>query len=98
MTLVDEISAAETFRMIPVLQYAQPELRKQQAATNVNLDDVQTFVINGSRLHLLNLQQNYLQSMPGIQEIIAQGPGTAQTGMWYNADIFNLVHVKQLEG
>merc|ERR1712166_401425 len=42
MTLVDEISAAETFRMIPVLEYAQPELRKQQAATNVNLDDVET--------------------------------------------------------
>jgi len=98
MTLVDEISAAETFRMIPVLQYAQPELRKQQAATNVNLDDVETYVLNGSAVHLLNLQQNYCQSVNGVQEVIAQGPGSAKMKLWGDADIFNLVHVKQLEG
>merc|ERR1712166_180572 len=98
VTLVDDVSVAETFRVLPTLNYRDPNLKSKQLATNVNLPDNTTNVRNGTEIHLLNTQLNYVNMIRGVKEVLTQGPGTKRVSMWGSGDVFQLIHQKQLEG
>lgn len=98
VTLVDDITVAEVFRVLPVLKMTDPNIQRQQIATNTNLDDNVTNVMNGSKVHLLNNQLNYYNVVEGVTEVLSQGPGRKQLGLWETGDVFQVLHQKQLEG
>ena len=98
VTLVDDISVAEVFRVLPVHDNRDPNRKAQQIATNVNLDSNITNVRNGTKVYMINNQLNYVNVVKGVPEVLAQGPGRATTGLWGEADVFQIIHMKQLEG
>lgn len=98
VTLVDNVDVAEVFRVVSTLVYTDPNLKGRQTATNVNLGDNATNVVNGTSIHLLNNQLNYVNVVPGVKEVLTQGPGTTKLGLWGDGDVFQVIHQRQLEG
>jgi len=94
--LVDDVSLAEKFTVLPVQKHIKPKY--MPLSDNNNINEISNYVQNGSECHLLNTQLNYVQKVPGIDQIVTQGPGTRKKGMWRNGDVFQIHLKKMLEG
>ena len=89
---VDDISLAERFTALAVRTWINPPY--MPTADNENIEDFATYVQNGTNLHLLNTQLNFINKVPGIIRLTSHGPGTRKKGMWKDGDIFQ-IHVKK---
>ena len=67
-------------------------------ADNENIDDFDTYVKNGTNLHLLNTQLNFINKVPGIARVVSHGLGKKQKGMWKDGDLFQIHLKKAYEG
>jgi len=90
-----EVDRSTQLRVLPVFTNYQPHLNP--VATNDNLQDENTYVKNGTKIHLLNNQQNFMQKIANVPKVVMQGPGTSKKGMWKDSDIFQLLMLKRLE-
>merc|ERR1711907_10080 len=92
---INNVSVAERFRVLPVFDNYKPFLNP--IARNENLEDESTYVKNGTKIHMLNNQLNYMQKIKNFPKIVLHGPGTKKLGMWKDSDIFQLIMLKQFE-
>jgi len=92
---VDEIHRAERFRILPVFNFYQPDANP--IATNENLEDSETYIKNGTLVHMINTQLNYVQKIENLDKIYFQGPGKSKKNLWKKSDIFQFVMLKPFE-
>ena len=93
--LVDEVARAESFRMLPVFKWIKPHINP--TADNDNMEDATTYVNNGTKLHFLNKEQNFLNKVEGIDKPVVHGVGRAMKGLWKDSDIFIMIIYKRFE-
>jgi len=93
--LTDNVNLAESWRVLPVFSYYRPDLFP--IATNDNLRDEKTYVLNGTLVHLLNTQLNFMQKIPNFPKMIIHGPGKQKKRMWKDSDIFQILMLKKFE-
>jgi len=89
---VDDISLAERFTVLAVQTWVNPT--NIPTADNENIEDSASYVQNGTNLHLLNTQLNFINKVPGIARVVSHGLGKKQKGMWKDGDLFQ-IHVKK---
>ena len=81
--------------MLPTFQFVVPHIKPM--STNDNQNDQSTYLKNGTALHLLNTQANFLNKIPGLPKLIVHGMGTTKYGMWGKGDIYQIVISKMFE-
>ena len=89
---VDDISLSERFTVLAVQTWVNPTYIP--TADNENIEDSASYVQNGTNLHLLNTQLNFINKVPGIARVVSHGLGKKQKGMWKDGDLFQ-IHVKK---
>jgi len=92
---VDEIERAERIRVLPVFDFYTPDA--YPIATNENQEDEATYVKNGTKVHLLNWQNNYAQKIENMPKVYVHGTGRAKRNMWRQSDRFQFVMLKLFE-
>jgi len=81
--------------MLPVFRWLVPHINP--TTTNENMDDDTTYVKNGTQLHFLNTQLNFLNKIEHLPKLYVHGVGTQKKGMWKDSDKFIMVMSKLFE-
>ena len=96
MYLTDDVSLAERFTILPVRTQINPPY--MPIANNENINEKDNYVQNGTDCHLLNTQLNFINKVPGINQLITHGNGKRKKGMWKRGDIWQILMKKPFEG
>ena len=92
----DDVTLSERFRMVSVFKNIAPHIKA--VTNNENMEDETTYVKNGTQLHLLNSQQNFLNKIENQPKALIHGVGTTKKGMWgLGSDVFQIIMQKMYE-
>ena len=72
-------------QVLPVFDFYTPDA--YPIATNENQEDEATYVKNGTKVHLLNWQNNYAQKIENMPKVYVHGTGRAKRNMWRQSQI-----------